>query len=881
MSQFQGGLPRIGRRISRRSRRLPELGGNNVQPNAPGIQPQPAASAGAQQAEQLARSLGLAGQAAQAIGQAARRETRENQQQINEISKRLKGQARLDAIAELPKIKQRIAEGELTVPEGQKVDEFAKQLVEQETDGAPEPYAERFRDIAVPELANAFVQKNQEVKKQAREEDLQLLQESIQGADNTEQIRETLQEARRDYPDLSESQLLDKLVVPKLRTAASTGDQEGFETAVNALDGRFPGTVKQLRGDLQANIQREQANEQAQEFNSAENIVAQGLNQDSPNHDHLLQRIDEMDLQPSNAQKLRDRIESDRRQSIDQKRTRLTQRVIANVQSGRWEPERARQIAREGANIFAQNPDNPSGLTPNQVQQIQNVADQTEQVDRRQQQITRMVRETGSNAPGPDRSGNQSPQSPRAVLNSGEDDEFEAALIDQGILTGEISGPGDATVTGFQDPTMAATQFSRFATIPNDAKDLMARGFNISQDEKLTEQSVESFVALWNINRPLAERFKKSLSDRGRLRAEFALNEMMRNSPARMNQNGEVSDEWLQRRQDVAQAAANLEPPAGRTETVNQFWSEFTGESNPLPETKRAALMNELSERMRKSLQETWGILDENVDVSELQGSTAAELSQFVEDARVLFSSPQVTPPKDKTINEAAVDRGMQRFLAEFSPKAWGEEVTFDRAPYPFTQWMRDQAMQDIKDNFGDQFSEDELRNNFTISYDDDQMLEGLAGAWVLHKRGAPFERLEDDEGNVWAFRPSDPSSGDEITDQDIQSMVQQGRRQRNVMQQERNVMQQAIGELDQSKQNELRDQLIGIVRRKQRNNNLDDNAARVTIGNIRQGVEQGRTVETLIDMIPPAGPTGEWFGEAEREEFTNVAVRTLEGASN
>jgi hypothetical protein len=533
-------------------------------------------SRGAQQADQLGRALGMVGQTAETVGQFAAQETAETKRENEKIRNRLRGQARIDAISKLPQTKQKIANGEIAVPEGKEINDHVRDLVEEDIEGAPEPYAEQFREIAVPELANAFAQEQAELKKQAREEDFQLLRESAQAAESTEQINSTLQEARRDYPDLTETEILDKIVVPKMRTAASTGNEEEFEVAAKALDGRFPGTVKQLRSELKVNVEREQADAEAERFNEAENMVAGALDQEDPNYDHLNERVDKLELSEVQSQTLKQRIETHRRQSIQRQRDRTVNRVQAKVQAGQWRPGRALQIAQEGANIFAQDPDNPAALTPNQVRQIQNVAGQTEQSDQRQRQISSIVSEVGrprqaaAGGPGAGNAARAEAQQPRAVLNSGEDGEFEAALIEQGVLQGQVKGPGDATVTGLDDPTMAAVQFSRFATIPNNAKDLMARGFNVGQDQQLTEQATEAFVALWNINRPLAERFKKSLSDRGRLRAEFALTEMMRSSPPRVNENGEVSDAWLQRRQEVAQRAAQLEPPrAGRRRSIN------------------------------------------------------------------------------------------------------------------------------------------------------------------------------------------------------------------------------------------------------------------------------------------------------------------------
>jgi len=214
---------------------------------APGLVASPVDERAQRGLGELRQALGLVGAVAGDIGQTARSIAIAQRERDAEAKALDQGHAAQAARTALPQIQADIAAGKFTIPQGQSIEAFVNEhFIDPGTDGMSDAFHEEYARIATPTLVREFVAKQVEIKDKARQENIQLLSERATAATLPATIRESVEEARRLYPEMTDTDLMASIVMPAAKSAASSGNGAQLEAAKAVLGDRFPAEVARL-----------------------------------------------------------------------------------------------------------------------------------------------------------------------------------------------------------------------------------------------------------------------------------------------------------------------------------------------------------------------------------------------------------------------------------------------------------------------------------------------------------------------------------------------------------------------------------------------------------------------------------------------------------
>lgn len=264
--------------------------------NAPGLAFIPPDTSGAQAADQLLAVLRSGADVVNYAGNlsAEERQRAAAQQREEEIRRRqaaaeqarlegqvkneLEGQASLNARDSLPSLLQSIESRQIIVPDGVPVVDYASQLIDARVVGLPKAYADKYREIAEPQIAKALVDQHAAIIKQAQSDNLELIGESFLSAKTPEEARQVLNENRAKFPLISDNEFLTATALRSLNTAAATGNSTQFDVAKNVLGDRF----KDEQDRAQLAFDRAQQQQQQKNIDTYQNSIAAQYNAGSP-----------------------------------------------------------------------------------------------------------------------------------------------------------------------------------------------------------------------------------------------------------------------------------------------------------------------------------------------------------------------------------------------------------------------------------------------------------------------------------------------------------------------------------------------------------------------------------------------------------------------
>ncbi len=259
--------------------------------NAPGLSVAQPYSSGAALAAQLLSVLGGAGNVIEKAGGLVEQQRREREREQAKAEQSLRGAASLVARTDAPEIVRQIQSGELPLATDITAGEFADAVASAKLPpGQPFAYADEYRRILEPAIAEAVANRVSVVKDTARKEGLATLAQRAIGSPDQAGIESAFAEAKDHFGKyLTEDQIAAGVVLPALQTAAAAGDSAGFNHAAAVLGDRFGADVARLRNQLQGQERQNQAVAQ----DGATNAVLGELRQGAPVQS-VLQRIDAM-----------------------------------------------------------------------------------------------------------------------------------------------------------------------------------------------------------------------------------------------------------------------------------------------------------------------------------------------------------------------------------------------------------------------------------------------------------------------------------------------------------------------------------------------------------------------------------------------------------
>jgi hypothetical protein len=203
--------------------------------SAPGLAITPPDFGGAAKFAELQRALGLTARAAGIAGEMARRERLEREHEEREAEAVLRGEAEHQAKIGLPEWRRRIAEDQISVPDGADPAEYARSLVEGLLpEEAPAAYRDQYAKAAIPALTEALVKRQGERRDQVREDTFARLKDLAAGTLTPESLKLASESAYRDL-GVTEDFARGEIGIYAMRAAAERGDADGFAVARDFL----------------------------------------------------------------------------------------------------------------------------------------------------------------------------------------------------------------------------------------------------------------------------------------------------------------------------------------------------------------------------------------------------------------------------------------------------------------------------------------------------------------------------------------------------------------------------------------------------------------------------------------------------------------------
>lgn len=318
---------------------------------APGLVAQPVAvDSTVSLANQFLAAIGEAGQLSESISEDARRREIEARRAEADASRSLEGLANQDYRTEFPIIKDKIVRGDITVSADESGDfgtaakTAAGALIDELVKGKPEAYQAYYREHMTPLIVDALHDQRSAADTLARTEDIKLRGQANVGETDPAKITARVDETVKLYgTKLDHTTALGSMVIPALRSAAKSGNQQAFDAASKALGDAFPSEQLAAEAMLQE-AKNKQATEQRRIFN---NDIAGAYLDETPlelvrqkilsyrgkiENDHLEAAVREVDSR-AKAQ-LQSTIESRVSTDLKAKKSDIAQRNLSLVRSG-------------------------------------------------------------------------------------------------------------------------------------------------------------------------------------------------------------------------------------------------------------------------------------------------------------------------------------------------------------------------------------------------------------------------------------------------------------------------------------------------------------------------------------------------------------------
>lgn len=139
----------------------------------------------------------------------------------------LEGQAIAEGRRFLPQVLDRISRGLVEVPEGQEIEQVVDGIIQQETQGLPEVYANAFSRVVAPSAIQGLIGRRNQVSGQIGSDAIQALSSRATLAESPGSLMEILESAKQipGLENLSDTQLRRQILLPVLEHAAALGNE--------------------------------------------------------------------------------------------------------------------------------------------------------------------------------------------------------------------------------------------------------------------------------------------------------------------------------------------------------------------------------------------------------------------------------------------------------------------------------------------------------------------------------------------------------------------------------------------------------------------------------------------------------------------------------
>ena len=306
MSQFEQGARQVN--LSRSARGL--HGGRTDVPRqdiTPGrvfpTRGVPVVSQGARDLSQLVQAIGMVGQTAGAFGGLFRAQAGLQAAENQEQERLLWANAGINANSMLPGRLQDIAERKLLVPDDTTIEAHVTGMLDQELEGVPDVYAQRFRRIMQPELIKAYTKQQASISNEQNIAQIGELGAGMAGVTNRRDFRTAHDTAKSLDPRLTDLAVTKAIGEPAMRAAVATRDQDAFDAAAAYMEPSYPEYVAEQRLRLDTAIEDEANDRQREVNNLLADQVAGGLipNQDADGNDIPINYAGLIDLIKANG----------------------------------------------------------------------------------------------------------------------------------------------------------------------------------------------------------------------------------------------------------------------------------------------------------------------------------------------------------------------------------------------------------------------------------------------------------------------------------------------------------------------------------------------------------------------------------------------------
>jgi len=329
----------------------------------PGLAVVPPVSRGAQLADDLLKTLGVAGYAAGEFGDQMRRDAAMKAREVEQLRKAaedsadlFRGQAKSAAQTDLIKFRARHDAGEFIGEGGLSPEDQVEEWIASTSEGMPQAWGESYREsLAAPLLALLYSNQNA-TRETVRAQLIGDYANVAKVADDGAELRAIYDKARTISPQFTEDDVLGRVVLPAAVSAAESGDEKRFAAAAEVLGttfdeagqvngGKFIAEMRRAAATLRT-AQRERINKAATESEQAVFALA---NAGTP-IDLVIKSIDD---DPDFSPERRDQL---RRFFVDRGQDATIDTLRRDILNGTVTPDEVGQRVRAGANLKRTDP---------------------------------------------------------------------------------------------------------------------------------------------------------------------------------------------------------------------------------------------------------------------------------------------------------------------------------------------------------------------------------------------------------------------------------------------------------------------------------------------------------------------------------------------
>lgn len=282
MSTFPTQAPDVGQ-SRRRATPIPRAPGPE-QLAAPGLAvAPPTITAGQRMALELAESLGVA----TSLAYTARGLS---QDEINRREREAAEQARIDrearalhegnasaaARVDFQTLQNDILTGKIARPADMDTEAFVASIIEARSTGQPAEYADAYRRALEPGLLGAVYAKDRQNEADQLRQDIGLLTERAIVATDAATITDSMAQARKLDPTITETDALTNIAKPALEAAAAAGDEVRFPAAMAAIGDRLPAERRHYQAVYDAKKAEEKNGRERAALNDLYGLVNKG-----------------------------------------------------------------------------------------------------------------------------------------------------------------------------------------------------------------------------------------------------------------------------------------------------------------------------------------------------------------------------------------------------------------------------------------------------------------------------------------------------------------------------------------------------------------------------------------------------------------------------